>query len=119
MLDALRPKCKLFIGSTSDHAPVMNDIQRNGIQVNKVFTSEYLKVYKPEKEFYQLILDELKMQPEEVIFVGDSLADDVFGPASLGIKTIWINRKNLEYHPTEFRPLYQIQTLSQLLDIVI
>jgi FMN phosphatase YigB (HAD superfamily) len=97
----------------------MNDIQRNGIQVNKVFTSEYLKVYKPEKEFYQLILDELKMQPEEVIFVGDSLADDVFGPASLGIKTIWINRKNLKYDPIEFQPLYQIHTLSQLLDVVI
>jgi len=119
VLDALRPKYKLFIGSTSDHAPLMNDIQRNGIQVNKVFTSEYLKVYKPEKEFYQLILDELKMQPEEVIFVGDSLEDDVFGPASLGIKTIWINRKNLKYDPIEFQPLYQIHTLSQLLDVVI
>ena len=41
VLDALRPKCKLFIGSTSDHAPVMNDIQRNGIQVNKVLPSSF------------------------------------------------------------------------------
>ena len=119
VLDALRPKYKLFIGSTSDNTPLMNDIYRNNIQVNKVFTSECLNVYKPEKEFYQLILDEIKMQPEEVIFVGDSLADDISGPASLGIKTIWINRKNIKYDPTEFRPLYQIQTLSQLPDIVI
>jgi 2-haloalkanoic acid dehalogenase type II len=119
VLDALRPKYQLFIGSTSDHAPLMHDIRRNGIRVNQVFTSEYLKVYKPQKKFYQLILDEIKMQPEEVVFVGDSLADDISGPASLGIKTIWINRKNLAYDPTEFRPLYQIQTLSQLLDIVI
>ena len=119
VLDALRPEYQLFIGSTSDHTPLLNDIQRNGIRVNKVFTSEYLKVYKPQKEFYQLILDEIKMQPDEVVFVGDSLADDVSGPASLEIKTIWINRKNLEYDPMEFRPLYQIPTLSQLLDIVI
>jgi 2-haloalkanoic acid dehalogenase type II len=114
VLDVLRQKYKLFIGSTSDHAPLMNDIKRNGIRVNKVFTSEYLKVYKPQKEFYQLILDEIKVQPDEVIFVGDSLADDISGPASLGIKTIWINRKNLKYDPTEFRPLCEIHTLSQL-----
>jgi FMN phosphatase YigB (HAD superfamily) len=118
VLDALKPKYKLFIGSTSDHASLMNDIQRNGIRVNQVFTSEYLKVYKPRKKFYQLILDEIKMQPDEVIFVGDSLADDISGPAALGIKTIWTNRKNFKYDPAEFRPLYQIQTLNQLLDIV-
>ena len=104
MLDALRPKCKLFIGSTSDHAPLMNDIKRNGIQVNKVFTSEYLKVYKPEKEFYQLILDEIRMQPDDVLFVGDSLDDDVYGPAIVGIQTIWVNRKNLKYDAAQIRP---------------
>jgi 2-haloalkanoic acid dehalogenase type II len=119
VLDVLRPRYKLFIGSTSDHAPLMNDIKRNGIRVNKVFTSEYLKAYKPQKEFYQQILDEIKMQPEELIFIGDSLADDVSGPASLGIQTIWINRNNLKYDPVEFRPLYEIRTLSQLLEIVI
>ena len=119
VLDALRPKCKLFIGSTSDHAPLMNDIKRNGIQVNKVFTSEYLKVYKPEKEFYQLILDEIRMQPDDVLFVGDSLEDDVSGPGALGIQTVWVNRKNLKYDAAQIRPTYEIYTLSQLPEIIL
>ena len=119
ILNTLRPKYKLFIGSISDHSPLFIDIKRNGIDVDGVFTSEDLKVYKPKKEFYQSILGEIKMRPDEVIFVGDSLVDDVLGPISLGIKAIWINRKNLKYDPTEFQPLYEIHTLGQLLEVIV
>jgi 2-haloalkanoic acid dehalogenase type II len=118
VLNELRPKYKLFIGSTSDSSPLFIDIKRNGIEVNGLFTSEDLKVYKPKKEFYQSILDEIKMRPDEVIFVGDSLEDDVSGPAALGIKAIWINRKNLTYDPAEFQPLHEIHTLGQLPDVI-
>jgi len=72
VLNALRPSYQLFIGSNSDDIPLRTDIERNGIEVNKVFTSESLKVYKPKKEFYLFILDEIKMRYDEVLFVGDS-----------------------------------------------
>ena len=117
VLNALRPSYQLFIGSNSDDIPLRTDIERNGIEVNKVFTSESLKVYKPKKEFYLFILDEIKMRYDEVLFVGDSLIDDVSGPAALGIKTIWLNYNNISYDQKEFKPLYEIKNLNQLLEI--
>ena len=117
VLNALRPNYQLFIGSNSDDIPLRTDIERNDIEVNKVFTSESLKVYKPKKEFYLFILDEIKMRYNEVLFVGDSLIDDVLGPATLGIKTIWLNYNNLSYDKNDYRPFYEINNLGQLLDI--
>ena len=117
VLNALRPNYQLFIGSNSDDIPLRTDIERNGIEVNKVFTSESLKVYKPKKEFYLFILYEIKMRPDEVLFVGDSLTDDVLGPAKLGIKTVWLNNKNIAYDQNYYKPLYEINNLNQLLDI--
>lgn len=117
VLNALRPNYQLFIGSNSDDIPLRTDIERNGIEVNKVFTSESLKVYKPKKEFYLFILDEIKMRYDEVLFVGDSLIDDVSGPAALGIKTIWLNYNNITYDQNDYKPLYEINNLNQLLEI--
>ena len=117
VLNALRPSYQLFIGSNSDDIPLRTDIERNGIEVNKVFTSESLKVYKPKKEFYLFILDEIKMRYDEVLFVGDSLIDDVSGPAALGIKTIWLNYNNITYDQNDYKPLYEINNLNQLLEI--
>jgi len=117
VLNSLRPNYQLFIGSNSDDIPLHTDIERNGIEVNKVFTSESLKVYKPKKEFYLFILDEIKMRYDEVLFVGDSLIDDVSGPAALGIKTIWLNYNNITYDQNDYKPLYEINNLNQLLEI--
>lgn len=32
------------------------------------------------------------MLPQEVLFVGDSVTDDILGPKALGIKTVWVDR---------------------------
>jgi 2-haloacid dehalogenase/putative hydrolase of the HAD superfamily len=57
------------------------------------------------------------MRPYEVLFVGDSLTDDVSGPAALGIKTIWLNYNNSTYDQNDYKPLYEINNLNQLLEI--
>lgn len=78
----LSNKFIVCIGSTTDTAPLLNDLKRNKIQIDKVYTSENLKTYKPKKEFYQAILDDLNLKASEVLFVGDSLIDDVYTSAS-------------------------------------
>ena len=81
------------IGSTTDTEPLMRDLARSGVTVDRVFTSEGLRVYKPQKAFYEKILAVLSLRPEEVLFGGDSLTDDVYGPRQVGMKTCWVNRK--------------------------
>ena len=47
------------------------------------------------------------------MFVGDSVIDDVFGPMSIGMNAIWLNRKHLEDEKdkgtyTQINDLYQL-----------
>ena len=93
VIDALRGKYIVCIGSTTDTAPLMNDIMRNGVCVDHIFTSESLRSYKPSSEFYTGILNSIGINAEEALFAGDSLTDDVVGPACVGMRTCWINRK--------------------------
>ena len=45
---------------------------------------------KPSKEAFDIILDKLKLKPEDVIMVGDSEIADIGGARKLGIKTVRI-----------------------------
>ena len=93
VVERLKRSVTVCIGSTTDTEPLMRDLERAGITVDHIFTSEGLQVYKPQKAFYETILAALDLPPEAVLFVGDSLTDDVFGPARAGMKTCWVNRK--------------------------
>ena len=93
VVERLKRSVTVCIGSTTDTEPLMRDLARSGVTVEHVFTSEDLRVYKPQKAFYEKILAVLSLHPEEVLFVGDSLTDDVYGPRQVGMKTCWVNRK--------------------------
>ncbi len=118
VLNGLKTHYSIYIASTSDHAPLMNDVQTNGLKLDGVFSSELLKVYKPQKSFYLRILEELRCDPSEALFVGDSLDDDVWGPQSVGMKTVWINRKGQRVPEEQSAPDYIIQNLNELFDVL-
>ena len=116
VLELLSQKYIVAIGSTSDTAPLLSDINNNHLNVAKVFTSEALRVYKPRKEFYEKILAELNVSADEALFVGDSLIDDVEGPQNAGLRACWINRRGGtagEHHPD-----FEINDLRELSDIL-
>lgn len=116
VLKQLSPTYTLCIASTTDTAPLLCDLKRNGLHITHSYTSESLRVYKPHRAFYQMILDNLHATPEDVLFVGDSLTDDVWGPARLGIKTCHVNRKNTACR--EIIPDHTILSLNGLPDLL-
>ncbi len=93
VLNKLSEKYKIYIGSITDTAPLIVNIKNNNIKVDKIYTSESLKEYKPHKAFYTKILNDIKLEPDEVVFVGDSLLEDVKGPQSVGIYSVLLDRK--------------------------
>ncbi len=94
VIEALKKEFTVCIGSTTDTAPLLADLKRGGLEVDHVFTSEMLRAYKPRRVFYEKILAALALEADEVLFVGDSLLDDVRGPKEAGMKTCWVNRKS-------------------------
>jgi len=91
-------------------------LKRNGVNVDKVYTSESLMCYKPSEQFYKIILNENSLINDEVLFVGDSLIDDVFGPSKINIKTCWLNRN--KYAKRTITPDCEIHSLIELTHII-
>lgn len=118
VLNILSKSYTLCIGSTTDNEPLFSDLQKNNINIKNIFTSESMQVYKPEPEFYNKILDKMGADINEVLFVGDSLIDDVLGPQKLGIKTCWVNRKKAFLNDS-IKPDYIIGNLNELLSLPI
>lgn len=95
VLPKLMEKHLVLIGSNTDNDVLESVMQRNQVTVHKVYTSENLRCYKLNPDFYTQILADNGLRPEEVLFVGDSISDDVLGPKALGIKTAWLDREGL------------------------
>lgn len=95
ILVELMQKYQVFIGSNTDNNVLESVIRKNEIKVHKIYTSENLKCYKPNPRFFKSILDENKLLPQDVMFVGDSVTDDILGPKAIGIKTTWIDRNRI------------------------
>lgn len=113
-LARLAKQYTICVGSTTDTEPLLADLKRNGLTVECVYTSQMLSVYKPHAAFYRRILDDLHADASEVLFVGDSLTDDVWGPARLGIKTCHVNRKQTTYR--DIVPDLSVASLQALAD---
>lgn len=93
VISVLREKYRVVIGSTTDTQPLLDNLRETGLGVDSVYTSESLGVYKPARKFYLSILKAESCSPEDAVFIGDSLTDDVLGPKSCGIPAVHIDRK--------------------------
>ena len=115
-LENLKGICNIYIGSNTDNDVLEAVMQKNGIAVDKIYTSENLRCYKPSATFYNEIVKENGLLYNEVLFVGDSLIDDVLGPKNVNIKTCWLNREGKPR--TEIIPDYEIRSLTELTQII-
>lgn len=103
----------VFIGSNTDNDVLECVMQNNNVTVHKVYTSENLKCYKPSGHFFTQILDDSALSANEVLFIGDSVTDDIMGPKAIGIKTVWIDRDGVG---GDFGQDYTITNLNELIN---
>lgn len=52
---------------------------------------------KPDARAYKALADALTLEPAQIVFVGDDPHADVIGPRAAGMKTVWMNRKALQW----------------------
>jgi 2-haloacid dehalogenase len=72
------------------------DETRKRLRVNfaAVVTAQQVRSYKPSLSNFRLALERLKLEPNQVLHVGQSIYHDVIPAQSLGIATVWVNRKS-------------------------
>jgi HAD superfamily hydrolase (TIGR01549 family) len=124
----------LAIITNYDHSPYIKTVLCK-LDLEKYFkaviVSEEAGIKKPDPGIFRLALKKTGLEPEEVIYVGDSVADDVVGAISAGITPVLIKRAALEEDSLSpvFRDDFQaaqspqtqsykvIKKLSELLEI--
>ncbi len=81
-----------------------------------VIISEEVGFGKPDPRIYALALEQLRLPPEAVVFVGDSPENDVAGPQSVGMKAALLPGGHPL--PAHIRPDWTLQDLRGVLALV-
>ena len=114
-LHTLRERYALALLSNGNSYPERCGFE--GIFQSVVF-SQYHNVEKPDPEIFWIAVRELGCSEVELLHVGDSLENDVEGAHNAGIRCAWLNRNQIE-NDTDTKPDYEIQSLTELLDILL
>ena len=59
-----------------------------------VITAQQVGSYKPDPRNFQVMLERTGNQPERVLHVAQSLFHDIVPAKSLGLTTVWVNRRH-------------------------
>jgi 2-haloacid dehalogenase len=89
---------------------------RLGVPFDVLVSAEAAGFYKPRREAYQRVLDELGVEQSDVLYVAGS-AGDVPGAAAAGMPVVWHNRARMAAADGS-EPIAVIETLSPLPDLV-
>jgi len=109
-LNALRSEYSLGLLSNGNSYPERCGL--NGIFQFVVFSQDY-GVAKPDPRIFQIALEKARCLKEEFLHVGDSLENDVIGAMKAGIRSVWLNRKQIEPDP-EITVEHKIASLLEL-----
>ncbi|MBI3477190.1 MAG: haloacid dehalogenase type II [Acidobacteria bacterium] len=93
-LQKLQQRYRLAIISNIDEDLFAESRKRLGIEFSAVITAQQAHSYKPSLNNFQLALQTLGMQPAQLLHVGQSIYHDVIPAQSLGIRTVWVNRRS-------------------------
>lgn len=92
--------------------------------VDLMFSSAWIGARKPHPRVYAHVLAELSVDPEDVVFVGDTWSCDVEGPLAAGMRAVYVRRVHHGADLTapagapEVDGLTRAADLSVLLDLV-
>jgi putative hydrolase of the HAD superfamily len=110
---------KLGLVSNAHFLPalLLEDFDRLGIArfMDAIVTSSQVGVRKPHPEIFRRVLDELGVEPQEAVFVGDKLREDVYGPQELGMRAVLTRQFRSEDVDPDKAPDLVIDSLAGLL----
>ncbi|MDF2921650.1 MAG: HAD-superfamily hydrolase, subfamily variant 1 [Paenibacillaceae bacterium] len=81
-----------------------------------IVISEEAGIRKPEIGIYRIALEQLRILPSEVWFVGDNPTNDIMGAMDFGMKGIWITRAD-KWEIEEYKPYAMIRELNELVEL--
>lgn len=79
-----------------------------------VVLSAEVRMRKPNPAIFRRLLEGLRLAPEEVLYVGDTVHDDVAGARAAGIPVVWLSENKGAFPADARKPDYTIGNLTEL-----
>lgn len=93
VLKQLHHKVRLAVVSNSQRLFTMPELVQFDIDkyFEYVLFSSDTGACKPDPAIFRRMLKEVKIQPQDALFVGDDLCNDISAAKNTGMKTVWVN----------------------------
>jgi len=90
----LQKRYKLVVISNIDDDLFAETRKHLDVEFDDVITAELARSYKPSINNFQMALRKLALSPDRLLHAAQSVYHDVVPARSLGISTVWVNRKS-------------------------
>lgn len=82
-----------------------------------IFISDAVGVAKPNPQIYHHVVERVDFSSSELLYIGDSWANDVVGSFEAGWQSIWYNHRKRQ-PSTDHKPLAVIECLSSVINLI-
>ena len=116
----LHPKYHLAIisdGQTAYAVPELNAVGLSGY-FDSIIVSGDFGYRKPDERLFTAALTAMKMEPSEVLYVGNDMYRDVYGAQRLGMKTVFFKSDQGTQGKEGVKPDYIIYNFPELLNAI-
>ncbi|PHM10307.1 haloacid dehalogenase type II [Nostoc sp. 'Peltigera malacea cyanobiont' DB3992] len=92
-LRTLKQKFKLVIISNVDDDLFAFSAKHLEVEFDEIITAEQAKSYKPSFNNFRLAIERIDLPLEQILHVAASVYHDIVTAKSLGLSTVWVNRR--------------------------
>ncbi|MEH1816705.1 MAG: haloacid dehalogenase type II [Nostoc sp.] len=92
-LRILKQKFKLVIISNVDDDLFAFSAKHLEVEFDEIITAEQAKSYKPSFNNFRLAIERIDLPLEQILHVAASVYHDIVTAKSLGLSTVWVNRR--------------------------
>jgi putative hydrolase of the HAD superfamily len=121
VLDELLSLFRLTAVSDAQSVWAMPEMRALGIEsyFNPIIISGDFGFRKPDKRLFEAALLGLKLEPKDVIFVGNDMYRDIFGAQRLGMKTVFFSSNQGRKEMEGVKPDYVIYQFAELRNAIL
>lgn len=98
-LQALRKKYRLAIVSNIDDDLFAHSAQKIGVPFNWIITAQQVGSYKPALDNFRFAFDRIGVPQNRILHVAQSLFHDIAPANTLGLSSVWVNRRHAKEGP--------------------
>ncbi|MEG4092389.1 haloacid dehalogenase type II [Microcoleus sp. Pol12B4] len=122
-LEALKQKYKLAVISNIDDDLFAETAKHLKVEFDWLITAEQVRSYKPSTRNFEIALETMGISTDKLLHVAQSIYHDIVPAASMGISTVWVNRRHDKAGfgatlPASGQPDLEVPNLKTLLEMI-